>query len=54
MVERACAAADTTLIYVTHHVEELPDCITHVLKLRHGRVARKGTRASVLRRPTLP
>ena len=29
----------TRLIYVTHHVEEIPPCVTHVLKLDKGRVA---------------
>ena len=43
-VDQACVPADRTLIHVTHHVEDLPDCITHVLKLRNGRAAHKGAR----------
>jgi molybdate transport system ATP-binding protein len=29
----------TRLIYVTHHEKEIPSCVTHVLRLRKGRVA---------------
>jgi molybdate transport system ATP-binding protein len=28
----------TRLIYVTHHEEEIPSCVNHVLKLHKGRV----------------
>jgi len=38
----------TNLIYVTHRLEEIPRSITHVLRLRNGRVVRKGERRSVL------
>ena len=34
----------TTLIFVTHHPDEMPQCITHALQLRAGRVARQGQR----------
>jgi molybdate transport system ATP-binding protein len=48
VVDTACAASEIALIYVTHRLEELPTCITHVLKLRRGRVVRKGTRTAIL------
>jgi molybdate transport system ATP-binding protein len=38
----------TNLIYVTHRLEEIPDSVTHVLRLRQGRAVRKGPRESVL------
>ncbi len=31
---------DTNLIYVTHHEEEIIPCITHVLSLDRGKIAR--------------
>ena len=46
-VDTACAGPETALIYVTHRLEELPTCITHILKLRDGKSVRKGTRKAV-------
>ena len=40
----------TNLIYVTHWLQEIPDSVTHVLRLRRGRAIRKGTREAVLGR----
>ena len=37
-VERLCARAPVTLIYVTHEREELPKAVTHELRLEKGRV----------------
>lgn len=37
-----------TLLYVTHHLEELPRSITHALVLREGRVVARGPVAEVL------
>ena len=28
----------TRLIYVTHHEEEIPSCVNHVLRLQRGRI----------------
>jgi molybdate transport system ATP-binding protein len=42
--------ARCNLIYVTHRLNEIPDSITHVLRLRRGHVVRKGDRVSVLRK----
>jgi molybdate transport system ATP-binding protein len=36
------------MIYVTHHFDEMPDTITHVLKLERGRIQKCGPRESVL------
>ncbi len=38
-----------TVVLITHHVEELPPATSQVLLLAHGRVARSGTTAEVLR-----
>jgi len=37
-----------SLIYVTHRLEELPACISHVLRLRNGRITAKGKRVPAL------
>jgi ABC-type molybdenum transport system ATPase subunit/photorepair protein PhrA len=34
----------TALVFVTHHPDELPSSISHVLELRAGRVLRSGPR----------
>jgi molybdate transport system ATP-binding protein len=34
-----CEAFDTTLIYVSHYKEELPDCVDRFLRLDNGRIA---------------
>ena len=49
-VNRVAETMSTTLVYVTHHFSEMPDCITHVLKLSRGRVVKRGTRKTVLGR----
>jgi iron complex transport system ATP-binding protein len=45
---RQLARHGTTLLLVTHHVEEILPEIDHVLLLREGRVLREGSKASVL------
>ncbi|MEM7392237.1 MAG: ATP-binding cassette domain-containing protein [Verrucomicrobiota bacterium] len=42
LVDEAIGKTGAGLIYVTHHPDELPGCITHLLKLRQGRVVKKG------------
>jgi molybdate transport system ATP-binding protein len=37
----------TNLVYVTNHREEIPDCITHALRLQKGRVLVQGRRQDV-------
>jgi iron complex transport system ATP-binding protein len=37
-----------TLIYITHHIEEILPSITHVLALRKGKVIARGEREQVL------
>ncbi|NPV86946.1 MAG: ATP-binding cassette domain-containing protein [Anaerolineae bacterium] len=44
-LDRLCARAPLTLIYVTHDPDELPACITHTLRLEDGRVV-SSTRAA--------
>jgi molybdate transport system ATP-binding protein len=36
-VNRVASEGRASVIYVTHHEEELPACITHVLRLENGR-----------------
>jgi iron complex transport system ATP-binding protein len=45
----AAAAGTTTLVMVTHHVEEVVPAIGRVVLLSHGRVAGDGPKASMLR-----
>lgn len=53
-VARLAASPDTpTLILVTHHVEEILPCFTHVLGMRGGAVVASGTADSVLTTATL-
>ncbi|HIH45151.1 MAG TPA: ATP-binding cassette domain-containing protein [Candidatus Methanoperedenaceae archaeon] len=48
-VETLCAKdAGPTLIYVTHHIEELVPSITHALALREGKAVASGRRSDVL------
>jgi len=35
-----CEAFGTTLIYVSHYKEEIPDCVDRFLRLENGRIAR--------------
>jgi iron complex transport system ATP-binding protein len=37
-----------TLIYVTHHIEEILPCFTHTFLLKHGKVAQQGDTKDVL------
>jgi molybdate transport system ATP-binding protein len=37
-VDRVVTQTGASLIFVTHHAKEIPRCITHVLRLEHGRV----------------
>lgn len=42
-----------TLIYVTHHVEEILPCFQHVLLMKDGKDVATGTREQVLTEPVL-
>lgn len=37
LVDELCEAPDRTLLYVTHYAEEIPRCVTQVLRLTEGR-----------------
>ena len=50
---REIARAGTTLILITHHIEEIVPEIQRVILLRHGRVAADGAKAAVLTAPQL-
>jgi molybdate transport system ATP-binding protein len=43
-VDAAAADARAGVLFVTHRPDELPRCITHALRLEHGRVVRAGPR----------
>jgi molybdate transport system ATP-binding protein len=43
----------TDLIYVTHHKDEIPDCITHALVLNKGKIAAIGQKKEVLGSPVI-
>ncbi len=44
--ERAAEEGRATVLLVTHHSDELPPCIQHVLHLRQGRVVQAGPRGT--------
>jgi len=41
-VDQLIVQSRASLIFVTHHVREIPACITHVLKLKSGRIQQSG------------
>jgi molybdate transport system ATP-binding protein len=41
VVDQVARATDTSVIFVTHYRGELPQCITHVLRLKGGRIAQR-------------
>ena len=45
-VENIGQMQDTTMIYVTHDVDELPEIITHRIHLRQGRIVRQEVRST--------
>jgi molybdate transport system ATP-binding protein len=40
IVDQIGRRTGSTLVYVTHHADEIPRCMTHTLRLRNGRVTR--------------
>ena len=44
LIDRLCKATDVTLIYITHHPEEVIDSIDHVMHLVEGRATYVGER----------
>jgi len=43
LIQRVCECTDISLVYITHHFEELLPCITHVLHLQDKQDAYQGT-----------
>ena len=39
ILETICAETHTALIYVTHYPNEIPDCVSHYLRLQDGKMA---------------
>jgi len=42
VTDRIVAETGASLIFVTHHADEIPRCITHALRLKGGRVSEAG------------
>ncbi|HIE28572.1 TPA: ATP-binding cassette domain-containing protein [Candidatus Poribacteria bacterium] len=38
LIDGLCSRTPVSLIYITHHFDEMPEAITHVMKLREGRI----------------
>ena len=38
LIDYLCSQTPVSLIYITHHFDEMPEAITHVMKLREGRI----------------
>jgi molybdate transport system ATP-binding protein len=36
MLDVICSKLDTTMIYVTHYPEEIPECVNYLLELENG------------------
>jgi ABC-type molybdenum transport system ATPase subunit/photorepair protein PhrA len=46
LVEQLCQATRTTLVYITHHLEEVIPSVTHVLHLHKGATIYNGPRSN--------
>jgi len=53
-VDAAAAGARAAILFVTHRSDEIPGCITHTLRLEHGRVVRAGPRRAAAWRAPPP
>jgi molybdate transport system ATP-binding protein len=42
VIEHVCKQEDSTLIYVTHYRDEIPGCVTRLLKLEKGKAVSSG------------
>ncbi|MBN1995086.1 MAG: ATP-binding cassette domain-containing protein, partial [Anaerolineae bacterium] len=45
LLDQLCSQMPVNMIYVTHHFDEMPQAITHVLKLAQGRIQTSGERS---------
>ncbi|MDN6216010.1 MAG: ABC transporter ATP-binding protein [Enterococcus sp.] len=53
-IERMKQAADApSLLYVTHHTEEILPILTHILMIRNGKIIQQGPRDALLEEPIL-
>ncbi|PID57415.1 hypothetical protein CSB45_07795 [candidate division KSB3 bacterium] len=48
LLDRLCGQGAFNIMYVTHHVTDMPDAVSHVLVLKQGRVAGCGVRHEIL------
>ena len=48
LLEQLCRKTAVSMIYVTHHFDEMPAAISHVLQLEQGRIQQIGTRKDIL------
>jgi molybdate transport system ATP-binding protein len=44
LLDQLCRKTNLSLIYVTHYLDELPQTITHILKLKNGQIVDRSTR----------
>lgn len=42
LLDRLCRQTPVSMIFVTHHEDEMPGAVTHVLRLSHGRAIESG------------
>ncbi len=42
LLNRICENSQTTMIYVTHRAEEIPECVSHFIELENGRITKSG------------
>lgn len=41
LLNRLCETLGTTMIYVSHYRDEIPDCVSHIIEISRGEVVRK-------------
>ena len=54
LVNRVCSVSNTTLIYITHHYEEVLPCVSHVMHLQQGQAIFTGDRKAYEESSGLP
>ena len=47
IIETICGMTNITVIYVSHFQEDVPDCLTHVMELKNGKVIFSGTEQKI-------
>ncbi len=42
LLDQVCTHLQTTMVYVTHHRNEIPECVSHLLELENGKLSYSG------------